>query len=68
MRALRCAQCALHIDERARTPATQYLVESIRNFPTQRRFARMIRDAGFQLVGYSNFTFGVVAMHWGTKL
>jgi len=46
----------------------QYLVESIRNFPTQERFADMIADAGFAGVDYTNFTFGVAAVHSGYKL
>ncbi|MEO0636218.1 MAG: bifunctional demethylmenaquinone methyltransferase/2-methoxy-6-polyprenyl-1,4-benzoquinol methylase UbiE [Pseudomonadota bacterium] len=41
----------------------QYLVESIRKFPDQERFAAMIRDAGFSQVGYRNFNGGIVAMH-----
>ncbi|MDV7144773.1 bifunctional demethylmenaquinone methyltransferase/2-methoxy-6-polyprenyl-1,4-benzoquinol methylase UbiE [Tropicimonas sp. TH_r6] len=46
----------------------QYLVESIRNFPDQERFAAMIRDAGFEQVKYRNMTMGVVALHSGWKL
>jgi demethylmenaquinone methyltransferase/2-methoxy-6-polyprenyl-1,4-benzoquinol methylase len=46
----------------------QYLVESIRKFPDQEAFARMIREAGFQHVTYENFTFGVCAVHSGFKL
>lgn len=41
----------------------QYLVESIRKFPDQERFAQMIRDAGFSQVGYRNFNGGIAAMH-----
>lgn len=48
--------------------AYQYLVESIRNFPDQETFADMICDAGFSGVGYTNFTFGVCAVHTGYKL
>ncbi|KAI9320364.1 UbiE/COQ5 methyltransferase, partial [Zopfochytrium polystomum] len=38
----------------------QYLVESIRRFPPQPAFARMIRDAGFRLrgKGWEDLTFG----------
>jgi demethylmenaquinone methyltransferase / 2-methoxy-6-polyprenyl-1,4-benzoquinol methylase len=43
----------------------QYLVESIRRFPDQDRFAKMIRAAGFSQVGYTNFTGGVAALHHG---
>jgi demethylmenaquinone methyltransferase / 2-methoxy-6-polyprenyl-1,4-benzoquinol methylase len=46
----------------------QYLVESIRKFPTQEAFADMIRGAGFSHVSYTNFTFGVCAVHSGFKL
>jgi demethylmenaquinone methyltransferase/2-methoxy-6-polyprenyl-1,4-benzoquinol methylase len=46
----------------------QYLVESIRRFPDQERFAAMIRDAGFKRVGYTNFTGGVAALHHGWAL
>lgn len=46
----------------------QYLVESIRNFPTQEAFADMIREAGFRKVSYTNFTLGVCAAHSGFKL
>jgi demethylmenaquinone methyltransferase/2-methoxy-6-polyprenyl-1,4-benzoquinol methylase len=43
----------------------QYLVESIRRFPDQRRFAGMIGDAGFRQVGFTNFAGGVAALHTG---
>ena len=43
----------------------QYLVESIRRFPDQKRFAGMIEAAGFRRVGYTNFTGGVAALHHG---
>jgi demethylmenaquinone methyltransferase/2-methoxy-6-polyprenyl-1,4-benzoquinol methylase len=43
----------------------QYLVESIRRFPDQQTFARLIREAGFGQVGYANFTGGVAALHTG---
>jgi demethylmenaquinone methyltransferase/2-methoxy-6-polyprenyl-1,4-benzoquinol methylase len=43
----------------------QYLVESIRKFPDQERFATMIRDAGFARVGYRNLSGGIAAIHWG---
>ncbi|CAG8433462.1 5295_t:CDS:2 [Ambispora gerdemannii] len=48
----------------------QYLVESIRQFPPQPEFARMVRDAGFTLVGkgWEDLTFGVAAIHSGFKL
>jgi demethylmenaquinone methyltransferase/2-methoxy-6-polyprenyl-1,4-benzoquinol methylase len=43
----------------------QYLVESIRRFPDQKRFAQMIGQAGFSQVGWTNFTGGVAALHHG---
>lgn len=46
----------------------QYLVESIRKFPTQESFALMIQQAGFQKVEYENLVGGVVAIHSGYKL
>jgi len=46
----------------------QYLVESIRRFPTQENFAKMIRAAGFSRVGYENLSAGVVAIHSGWKI
>ncbi|KAI3372566.1 hypothetical protein L3Q82_023046 [Scortum barcoo] len=46
----------------------QYLVESIRKFPDQEEFKRMIEDAGFYCVQYYNLTGGVVALHSGFKL
>jgi ubiquinone/menaquinone biosynthesis methyltransferase len=45
----------------------KYLVESIRKFPPQREFERMIRDAGFQYVRHRNMSLGIVAMHTGFK-
>jgi len=46
----------------------QYLVESIRRFPDQERFAAMIREAGFGQVKYRNLTMGVAALHSGWRL
>ncbi|MCR5878016.1 class I SAM-dependent methyltransferase [Phenylobacterium sp. J367] len=46
----------------------QYLVESIRRFPDQKRFAAMIGEAGFACVGYTNFTGGVAALHTGRAI
>ncbi len=46
----------------------QYLVESIRRFPDQDRFAAMIREAGFDLVKYRNLSMGIAALHSGWKL
>lgn len=46
----------------------QYLVESIRRFPKQERFAAMIREAGFQRVGFENLSAGIVAIHSGRRI
>lgn len=46
----------------------QYLVESIRQFPDQDRFAEMIGEAGFDQVGYRNLSLGIAALHSGWKL
>jgi demethylmenaquinone methyltransferase/2-methoxy-6-polyprenyl-1,4-benzoquinol methylase len=48
--------------------AYQYLVESIRRFPDQRRFAAMIAEAGFSQAGFTNFTGGVAALHTGRAI
>lgn len=45
----------------------QYLVESIRKFPSQNEFAGMIERAGFKHVTYTNLTGGIVAIHSGFK-
>ena len=46
----------------------RYLVESIRRFPNQARFAAMIGAAGFSRVTYRNLTGGIAALHSGWKL
>ncbi|MDP3861061.1 MAG: bifunctional demethylmenaquinone methyltransferase/2-methoxy-6-polyprenyl-1,4-benzoquinol methylase UbiE [Phaeovulum sp.] len=46
----------------------QYLVESIRKFPDQEAFARMIRAAGFGQVKYRNLSMGIAALHSGWKI
>ncbi|MBF0281905.1 MAG: class I SAM-dependent methyltransferase [Zetaproteobacteria bacterium] len=46
----------------------QYLVESIRRFPDQRRFLKLIEWAGFDLARYENMSGGIVALHRGYKL
>lgn len=45
----------------------QYLVESIRKFPSQDEFKKMIEKAGFKNVSYENLTFGTAAIHVGIK-
>jgi len=46
----------------------RYLVESIRKFPNQEKFATLIRNAGFERVSCRNLTGGVAAIHSGWKL
>ncbi|HET7717335.1 MAG TPA: bifunctional demethylmenaquinone methyltransferase/2-methoxy-6-polyprenyl-1,4-benzoquinol methylase UbiE [Bauldia sp.] len=46
----------------------RYLVESIRRFPNQARFAAMIEGAGFERVEYQNLSGGIAAIHSGWKL
>ncbi|MDX8402031.1 MAG: class I SAM-dependent methyltransferase [Mariprofundaceae bacterium] len=46
----------------------QYLVESIRRFPDQRRFARLIEAAGFGVVRFENMSGGIVALHRGYRI
>ncbi len=46
----------------------QYLVESIRRFPDQKTFAKMIEDAGFSRVGWTDYSGGVAALHHGWAL
>ncbi len=48
--------------------AYQYLAESIRRFPPQDAFAAMLKDAGFERVGYRNLSGGIAALHWGWRL
>ena len=43
----------------------QYLVESIRRFPEQKAFVKLIEQAGFSRAGFTNFTGGVAALHHG---
>lgn len=46
----------------------QYLVESIRNFPDQETFLRMVREAGFENTNYRNLSLGIAALHSGWKI
>jgi demethylmenaquinone methyltransferase/2-methoxy-6-polyprenyl-1,4-benzoquinol methylase len=46
----------------------QYLVESIRKFPNQARFAANIEAAGFRRIAVRNLTGGVAALHSGWKI
>ena len=46
----------------------QYLVESIRKFPKQEKFAGMLKSAGFNRVQYQDYSGGICALHWGWKV
>jgi len=46
----------------------RYLVESIRKFPNQKQFGRMIESAGFDRVVHQNLTGGIVAIHSAWRL
>jgi demethylmenaquinone methyltransferase/2-methoxy-6-polyprenyl-1,4-benzoquinol methylase len=46
----------------------QYLVESIRRFPKQAQFAKMVKDAGFIRVGWDDYSGGIAALHTGWKV
>ena len=48
--------------------AYRYLVESIRRFPSQQRFAEMLRGADFGKVSFRNLSGGVAAIHSGWRL
>ena len=48
--------------------AYRYLAESIRRFPAQAPFARMIGQAGFANVKVRNLAAGIAAMHSGWKV
>jgi demethylmenaquinone methyltransferase / 2-methoxy-6-polyprenyl-1,4-benzoquinol methylase len=45
----------------------QYLVESIRKFPSQAALARRMAEAGLMRPVYTNLSFGAVAIHQGLK-
>ena len=46
----------------------QYLIESIRKFPKQDHFLKMIEHTGFEKVKYRNLSLGVAALHSGWKI
>ena len=47
--------------------AYDYLLRGVHGFPEQRAFAAELQAAGFSGVSYRNLTFGIVALHEGTK-
>ena len=48
--------------------AYQYLVESIRRFPSQPALAEKMRDAGLEQVDWRNLSGGIAALHSGWRL
>lgn len=46
--------------------AYSYLPNSVLAFPEPAELAELLRQAGFEGVEYERFTFGIVAVHWGT--
>jgi demethylmenaquinone methyltransferase/2-methoxy-6-polyprenyl-1,4-benzoquinol methylase len=46
----------------------RYLVESIRRFPDQKSFMRLIENAGLERVRYRNLTGGIAALHSAWRL
>jgi demethylmenaquinone methyltransferase/2-methoxy-6-polyprenyl-1,4-benzoquinol methylase len=48
--------------------AYRYLVESIRRFPDQKSFTRLIENEGFERVCYRNLTGGIAAIHSAWRL
>jgi demethylmenaquinone methyltransferase/2-methoxy-6-polyprenyl-1,4-benzoquinol methylase len=47
--------------------AYQYLAESIRAFPEQKKLVGLMQEAGFAGVRYRNLSLGIAAVHWGTR-
>ncbi len=46
----------------------QYLVESIRKFPSQKTFAQLIYKSNFKKVSWRNLSGGIAAIHSGWKI
>ena len=46
----------------------KYLVESIRKFPKQEEFLKMIEMTGFENTKYRNLSLGIAALHSGWKI
>ena len=46
----------------------QYLVESIRNFPNQENFLKLLNEASFENTNYRNLSLGIAAIHSGWKI
>ena len=45
----------------------EYLAQSIRRFPEQKKFAQMIEEAGFDVVTFENLSGGIAAIHSGWR-
>ncbi len=52
----------------ANAESYQYLVESIRRFPSQNKFSSMIETSGFSKVSFRNFSGGIATLYWGWKI
>lgn len=52
---------------RDKTGVYEYLPASIRTFPDQERLCRVMQEAGFRQVSYTNLSGGIVAIHVATK-
>ncbi|MBL4614774.1 MAG: bifunctional demethylmenaquinone methyltransferase/2-methoxy-6-polyprenyl-1,4-benzoquinol methylase UbiE [Magnetovibrio sp.] len=50
-----------------RREAYRYLVDSIREFPDQETLKAQMQRAGFESVNYQNLSFGIAAIHQGSK-
>lgn len=48
--------------------AYEYLVESIRRFPDQKTLAAAMTEAGFDGVGWRDYSFGIACLHHGVKV
>jgi demethylmenaquinone methyltransferase/2-methoxy-6-polyprenyl-1,4-benzoquinol methylase len=49
------------------TGVYQYLPASIRSFPDQEEFTRLLREVRFEKVEYHNLSGGIVAIHVAVK-
>ena len=47
--------------------AYQYLIDSIRKFPNQQELSHIFEQTGFTDVTFKNLSFGISALHYGTK-
>jgi demethylmenaquinone methyltransferase/2-methoxy-6-polyprenyl-1,4-benzoquinol methylase len=50
-----------------KTKAYTYLPKSTERFASREELAESMRQAGFRDVGFRDFFFGNICMHWGTK-